>query len=81
VDGLGVARLIDSAGGEVRPPDDGVEGLEGELLEDLATLAGVADIDPQRQVLDLTYKPPVFASAERAARQVDRSSRRETRHA
>jgi hypothetical protein len=72
-DGLGVARLTDPAGAEVPLPADyhGVGGLEEDLLEDLATLAGVADIDPDDHVLELTRKPPALAPSDRAAQQVD----------
>jgi hypothetical protein len=77
LDGLGVARLTDQTGAEVHPPaaDGGLEelllNLEKQLLEELATLAGVADVDPQRQVLDLTFEPPVLVAAEQAAEHVD----------
>jgi hypothetical protein len=71
LDGLGVARLTDAAGAEVRPLDAGVGGLEELLLEDLAALAGVADIDPDTQVLDLACRPPALAVPDRAARPVD----------
>jgi hypothetical protein len=71
LDGLGVARLTDPAGAEVPLPADGVERLEEDLLEDLATLAGVADINPDAQVLDLTGTPPVLTAAEPAAEHTD----------
>jgi hypothetical protein len=71
LDGLGVARLTDPAGAVVHLPADGVEGLQEDLLEDLATLAGVADIDPGGQVLDLAGEPPALAASGRAAPNVD----------
>jgi hypothetical protein len=80
LDGLGVARLTDQTGVEVCPLG-GVDALEEAVLDDLATLAGVAFVDPDVQVLELTCEPPTLAPAEQTASPIDRSSQEGSGHA
>jgi hypothetical protein len=80
LDGLGVARLTDQTGVEVCPLG-GVDALEEAVLDDLATLTGVAFIDPDVQVLELTGEPPTLAPAEQPASPIDRLSQKGSGHA